>query len=213
MGTRGDVGRRCSLVIISINLLRIPLRDLELERARSRALQLELDRARAVIARLGDTGVAAAVSPSALADTGVVVALDPTALRAVGELRPQTKVKLVGQSIGCAPALALAAEHGLPVILISPSTSLAAMASTLLPFLPLRALRLLVKDKFDNYALAPRVTAPALVLHGTRDEIVPFRDGTGARRCPCRRDLCPPRIRGPQRHAKPAARQSRLRRH
>ena len=57
---------------------REPALDLELERVRSRALQLELDRARAVIARLGDAGVAAAVSPPALADTGVVVALDPT---------------------------------------------------------------------------------------------------------------------------------------
>jgi hypothetical protein len=99
------------------------------------------------------------------------------ALRAVKELRPEAKIALVGQSIGCAPALAVAAAHGLPVVLISPFTSLAAMASTLLPFLPQRALRFLVKDKFDNAALAPSVTSPVLVLHGTRDEIVPFEMG------------------------------------
>ena len=99
------------------------------------------------------------------------------ALRAVKELRPEAKVTLVGQSIGCAPALAVAAANGLPVVLISPFTSLAAMASTLLPFIPQRALKLLVKDKFDNAALAPSVTSPVLVLHGTRDEIVPFAMG------------------------------------
>ena len=99
------------------------------------------------------------------------------ALRAVKTLRPEAKVTLVGQSIGCAPALAVAAAHGLPVVLISPFTSLAAMASTLLPFIPQRALKLLVKDKFDNAALAPRITSPALVLHGTRDEIVPYDMG------------------------------------
>ena len=99
------------------------------------------------------------------------------ALRAVKELRPEAKIALVGQSIGCAPALAVAAAHGLPVVLISPFTSLAAMASTLLPFLPQRALKLLVKDKFDNAALAPNVTSPVLVLHGTRDEIVPYDMG------------------------------------
>ena len=99
------------------------------------------------------------------------------ALRAVKELRPEAKVTLVGQSIGCAPALAVAAANGLPVVLISPFTSLAAMASTLLPFIPQRALKLLVKDKFDNAALAPSVTSPVLVLHGTRDEIVPFEMG------------------------------------
>ena len=99
------------------------------------------------------------------------------ALRAVKELRPEAKVTLVGQSIGCAPALAVAAAPGLPVVLISPFTSLAAMASTLLPFIPQRALKLLVKDKFDNAALAPSVTSPVLVLHGTRDEIVPYDMG------------------------------------
>ncbi len=99
------------------------------------------------------------------------------ALRAVKTLRPEAKVALVGQSIGCAPALAVAAAHGLPVVLISPFTSLGAMAKTLLPFIPQRALRLLVKDKFDNSALAPRITSPALVLHGTRDEIVPYGMG------------------------------------
>ena len=36
---------------------------------------------------------------------------------------------------------------------------------------------MLVKDKFDNAALAPSVTSPVLVLHGTRDEIVPFAMG------------------------------------
>ena len=106
-----------------------------------------------------------------------IVEAAEAALRAVKTLRPEAKVALVGQSIGCAPALAVAAAHGLPVVLISPFTSLAAMASTLLPFIPQRALRLLVKDKFDNAALAPRITSPALVLHGTRDEIVPYEMG------------------------------------
>jgi pimeloyl-ACP methyl ester carboxylesterase len=32
----------------------------------------------------------------------------------------------------------------------------------------------LVRDRFDTLAIAPRVTMPVLIVHGTDDEVIPF---------------------------------------
>ena len=60
-------------------------------------------------------------------------------------------------------------------VLLSSFASLPLMARAVFPFVP--APELLVKDPFDCAALAPAVDRPVLVLHGTRDEIVPFSQG------------------------------------
>lgn len=131
-----------------------------------------------------------------------------------------------GQSVGGAVALEMAHRgHAAKVVLLSSFASIPKMCSALFPFVP--AADRLVKDPFDNAAIAPAVTAPALCAASPRPSIFPFsftRDGAhlnypspprhprharrdrpvlpgrGGRAAPAQRDLRAPPGRGPQRH-------------
>lgn len=82
---------------------------------------------------------------------------------------------LQGQSLGSGVASQLAAEgHGTALVLISPFTSMADMAGRIFPALPLDRL---VRDRFDTRGVARSVGVPVLIVHGDRDEIVPFPMG------------------------------------
>jgi fermentation-respiration switch protein FrsA (DUF1100 family) len=82
-----------------------------------------------------------------------------------------------GRSMGGAVAAGLvAARPGGGLILESAFTSLEAMAGALYPFLP-RVLFRRLRGKFDTVAKVREVEVPVLVVHGTEDEIVPFRMG------------------------------------
>jgi fermentation-respiration switch protein FrsA (DUF1100 family) len=71
--------------------------------------------------------------------------------------------------------VALAAERPVArVILESPFTSIADIAASIYWFVPVR---LLIKDPFRADERIARVTAPVLVLHGTRDNVVPIAFG------------------------------------
>jgi pimeloyl-ACP methyl ester carboxylesterase len=96
---------------------------------------------------------------------------------------PVARTVLFGQSLGTGVASALAARGaGARVVLMTPFRSIPAVASGLFPFLPVG---MLVRDRFDTEALAPRITVPALVIHGTRDEVIPFAHGEAlSRRLP-----------------------------
>lgn len=88
---------------------------------------------------------------------------------------PADSVVLVGQSLGSGVATELASRgHGAGLVLIAPFTSIPAVARRFAPFLPID---LLIRDRFDNLAKASRVAQPALVVHGDRDEVVPFDMG------------------------------------
>lgn len=81
---------------------------------------------------------------------------------------------LLGQSLGTGVAVALAEEGRCGALaLVSPFTSLPAVAGFHYPFLPTR----LLSDRLDSYTRAPRVPVPALVLHGDQDDVVPFALG------------------------------------
>ena len=89
---------------------------------------------------------------------------------------------LVGQSIGCAVAVEMARRgFGERMVLISPFTCIADMASALFPFLKpaLQVAPWLVRDKLDNAARVPelRRDLPVLILHGDQDEVVPVAQG------------------------------------
>jgi fermentation-respiration switch protein FrsA (DUF1100 family) len=56
----------------------------------------------------------------------------------------------------------------------SPFASVPAMARALYPFLPLGPV---VRTRYDNLAKVVGLRLPLLVLHGDRDEIVPFVQG------------------------------------
>jgi fermentation-respiration switch protein FrsA (DUF1100 family) len=85
---------------------------------------------------------------------------------------PAEHIVLWGESLGSGVAVALAAE--MPVgwlILQSPFTSAADVGAQRYWFVPVR---LLMKDQFHSDLRIGKVTAPVLVLHGERDDVVPI---------------------------------------
>jgi uncharacterized protein len=92
------------------------------------------------------------------------------AFLAASGVAPQ-RVVVHGISIGSGMAVPLAAAHAVrALVLDSPFTSLADVASKEYPWLPVRVL---LRDRFDNVAAAAGVHCPVLILGGECDEIVP----------------------------------------
>jgi fermentation-respiration switch protein FrsA (DUF1100 family) len=80
-----------------------------------------------------------------------------------------------GQSLGSAVAVELARRSppdGL--ILESPFLSIQAMAKAVMPFLPVGVL---ISTKYDSLSKIGEIHAPLLILHGDRDEVVPYAQG------------------------------------
>ncbi len=78
----------------------------------------------------------------------------------------------VGHSLGSGVAVAMAAEgRCAALVVISPYTSMVDVAGYHFGWLPTRWL---VRDRFDSLARAPQVAVPALVMHGRRDDVIPF---------------------------------------
>lgn len=88
------------------------------------------------------------------------------------------RIILYGESLGSAVAVQLAArasQTGTPpggLVLRSPFSSLADVASHHYPWLPVRWLLL---DRYESTEHIRGVTCPILVLHGRRDAIIPLR--------------------------------------
>ena len=112
------------------------------------------------------------------------VALDAEAgLRWVAERTGDSgRIVVHGRSLGGAVAGGLVAEHPevAGLILESTFTDLEAMAASVYPFLP-RPLFRRLRGHFDTRSALDRIRSPILVIHGTRDEIVPFSMGTELR--------------------------------
>jgi fermentation-respiration switch protein FrsA (DUF1100 family) len=88
---------------------------------------------------------------------------------------PAKQIVLWGESLGTGVAVALAARKPVGrVILEAPFTSAVAVAATRYGYLPVG---LLMKDQYRSDELIGRVTAPILILHGVRDQVVPFAMG------------------------------------
>lgn len=94
---------------------------------------------------------------------------------------PAGEIVLYGESLGSAPALALAAElarAGRPgpgaIVLEGAFTSALAMGRRIFPFLPLSWI---MKTRFDNLGTIRDVESPTLFLHAGSDEIVPIGMG------------------------------------
>lgn len=89
--------------------------------------------------------------------------------------RPEGELILVGRSLGTGVVARLAGEgRGAAVALISPFTSIYEMACRGFPR-PL--VWLAVHDRFDSLAHLAACRRPLLVLHGTRDQMIPFAMG------------------------------------
>lgn len=84
------------------------------------------------------------------------------------------RIAVYGHSLGTAAALYLASSRPVrAVVLSAPFTTARDLARVHYPYAPRVALRL----KLNNLERVRRLEAPVLVLHGTDDEVVPFRLG------------------------------------
>ncbi|WP_454655743.1 alpha/beta hydrolase [Bosea beijingensis] len=80
-----------------------------------------------------------------------------------------------GESLGTGVMLKLAAEVPFQAIVLeAPYRSTLSVAQGLYPYLPLS---LVMKDQFRSDEIIGRVRAPLLVLHGERDQVIPFIQG------------------------------------
>ncbi len=86
-----------------------------------------------------------------------------------------TRIILWAESMGCAVALNLATqETPAGLILEAPFTSLGDLSKALYPWLPVS---LFLRSRFENREKIKKVKVPLLIIHGRRDEIVPFQHG------------------------------------
>jgi fermentation-respiration switch protein FrsA (DUF1100 family) len=82
-------------------------------------------------------------------------------------------ITVVGRSLGTGPAVHLAATRPVGrLVLLVPLDSLLAVARTTMPWLPVG---LLLRDRWDAAAEAPRVRAPTTIVAAGRDRVVPPR--------------------------------------
>jgi len=83
-------------------------------------------------------------------------------------------VIVVGRSLGSSLAIQLAAEEPVArLVLITPFESILSIAQRVAPFLPMR---LLLRDRYESWRYAPKVTCPTLVIAASHDDIVPLAD-------------------------------------
>lgn len=86
---------------------------------------------------------------------------------------PPERIVLHGESLGTAVAVDLATRTKCAgLVLEAPFTSASAVAGTVVPLLG----RTLISG-FDSLSRIGRVKVPLLIIHGTRDEIIPFEMG------------------------------------
>ena len=85
------------------------------------------------------------------------------------------RIVYFGRSLGAGIAVELAISHPpFALILESPVPSIPELARRHYPFLPVWPL---LRTKYDSLAKIEKVEAPLLVLHGDRDDVVPFGAG------------------------------------
>ena len=88
---------------------------------------------------------------------------------------PRERTVLQGQSLGSGVAVEMAKRGlGTRLVLITPYTSIVEVGARIFPWLPAS---LLVRDPFDSAAKAPELKLPVLIVHGTRDEVIPVDMG------------------------------------
>jgi len=80
-------------------------------------------------------------------------------------------IVIVGESLGAGVATYLATQvDAAGLVTLSAWTALPELGQQFYPWLPVR---LIMRNRFDNLARAPRVAIPWLIVHGTEDELVP----------------------------------------
>jgi abhydrolase domain-containing protein 17 len=82
---------------------------------------------------------------------------------------PPERVVLYGRSLGSGPATELAAREPVAGLILESAFTSAYVVLTRFAILPF--------DRFPNIRHIRDVNAPVLVIHGTRDEVIPFSHG------------------------------------
>ena len=79
---------------------------------------------------------------------------------------------LYGESLGCGVAIELGLKSKFKsIILEAPFTSIVDLAQKKYPIYPVKYLTL---DKFDNLCKIGKILSPLLIIHGKKDEVVPY---------------------------------------
>jgi len=85
------------------------------------------------------------------------------------------RIVALGESLGSNVTVALAARHKLgALVLDSPYSSIVDVAASAYWFVPVRAL---LRDPFRNDLLIGTIHTPTLIVHGSKDVVVPIRFG------------------------------------
>jgi fermentation-respiration switch protein FrsA (DUF1100 family) len=82
---------------------------------------------------------------------------------------PPERIIAVGQSLGGAIAIDLAAKHKLAGLIVQSSFTSAFRVLTRMPIIPF--------DKFNSLSKMKRVTCPVLIIHGKADSVIGFWNG------------------------------------
>lgn len=87
------------------------------------------------------------------------------------------EIVVMGRSLGTGIATYLAAHREVnKVVLVTPFSSMAALASHHYPLMPVSPL---IKDRYESDKHAAEITVPVLALIAENDEIIPRKIGTG----------------------------------
>ena len=88
---------------------------------------------------------------------------------------PASRLVLFGYSLGSGVAVPLAVRHDCAaLILFAPFSSAVAVGAAAYPLIPVR---FLMHDQFRSDEVIAKVKAPILMVHGERDQVIPFRFG------------------------------------
>lgn len=81
------------------------------------------------------------------------------------------RILVLGRSLGSGIATQVAAQRPVEqVVLVTPYNSLLGLAADLYPWLPVKWL---LKDRYESWRAAPRITAPTRIVVAEQDHIVP----------------------------------------
>ena len=84
----------------------------------------------------------------------------------------KSQIILYGESLGTGVAVEIASKNNFnSIILESPFTSIENSAKIYYPYLPVS---FLLKDRYDSISKIKKINSPILIMHGRKDDIVPF---------------------------------------
>ena len=99
-----------------------------------------------------------------------------TAIKWLNEKQVKNEqIILYGESLGTGVAVEMGKKFNFnSIILESPFTSIENSAKIYYPYLPVS---LLLKDRYDSISKIKMVNSPILIMHGEKDDVVPFNMG------------------------------------